>query len=63
MSYFIIEMPVNKEGKGPEMDDRKVVATYWEVWNEINECVSRQTSRAAAYDKMRELQDQEIDNE
>lgn len=33
-SLFIIEMPVNAEGLGPEMNSNLVTHIYWEVWDQ-----------------------------
>lgn len=38
--YTLVPMPVNAEGRGPEMDPAKVVRTDWEVWDELNRCVA-----------------------
>lgn len=31
--FFVIEMPVNKDGNGPEIDESKVVETRWQIWD------------------------------
>lgn len=35
-----VPMPINAEGKGPEMDPSKVVRTDWEIWDESIFCVA-----------------------
>lgn len=30
---YIIPMPINKDGEGPEMDENKVVKILYEVWD------------------------------
>lgn len=32
--YFVIVMPVNKYGQGPEMNFKKVEKLTWEVWSQ-----------------------------
>lgn len=34
--FFVVEMPINADGQGPEMDPAKVQMTLWEVWNPVN---------------------------
>ena len=31
--FYITPMPVNINGHGPEMDELKVVKTYYQVWD------------------------------
>lgn len=31
--FYVVEMPFNEAGQGPEMDPAKVAGTSWEVWD------------------------------
>jgi hypothetical protein len=33
--FYVIEMPFNERGQGPETDPAKVVAISWEVWDQL----------------------------
>lgn len=33
--FYVVEMPYNSEGQGPEMDPSKVVGTHYEIWDQI----------------------------
>jgi len=48
MNYFVIPIPLNKEGKGPEMDPKKVVETDWEIWDEELVCISSHPTEEVA---------------
>lgn len=50
--YFIIEMPVNEDGNGPEMDPDKVVKIYYEIWDENYLTHGSYDSREEAEDAM-----------
>lgn len=32
--FYVMEMPVNEDGDGPEMEKEKVFQTLWEIWDE-----------------------------
>lgn len=36
---FVMPMPLNADGNGPEMDPEKVVSTNYEVWDDDNDTV------------------------
>ena len=46
--FFVIPMPVNKHGSGPEMDPAKVLQTSYEVWNGHNLSLGSYPSKALA---------------
>lgn len=48
MRYFVIEMPVNAAGQGPELDPPAVADVVWEVWDDNNVTVSVHNSAAEA---------------
>ena len=31
--FFVVDMPINADGDGPEMDPAKVQVTLYEIWN------------------------------
>jgi len=34
--FFVVEVPINAAGQGPEMDPAKEVGVCWEVWDSLN---------------------------
>jgi len=34
--FYVVEMPFNAAGHGPEMDPAEVVGTAWEIWDGLN---------------------------
>lgn len=37
---FIMPMPLNEFGEGPETDFQKIVELKWEIWDQLNRTVS-----------------------
>ena len=31
--FYVTEMPINKYGDGPEMDEKMVKQVLWEIWD------------------------------
>lgn len=31
--YFVVDMPLNEDGNGPEMNSEKVTYTLYEIWD------------------------------
>ena len=49
-SYTTVEMPVDIDGKGPEMNPQLVARVHWEVLDDVNVTVAiRDTRRDADY--------------
>lgn len=46
--FFVVEMPLNAEGHGPEMDPTKVAGVDWEVWDQLNLAVCASGDEATA---------------
>ena len=46
--YYIVDMPINADGNGPEMDPTKVQLTLYEVWNGHYLSLGQWPSRALA---------------
>lgn len=46
--FFVIDMPFNAEGHGPEMDPAKVAGIAWEVWDTLNLTVCTTSNEALA---------------
>ncbi len=47
--YFVVEMPLNAYGFGPEMDDSKVIETRFQIWDSSSfYCVAEYTSKEEA---------------
>jgi hypothetical protein len=34
--FFVVPIPFNAAGHGPEMDPAEVVGTAWEIWDGLN---------------------------
>lgn len=59
--FYVVTMPVNKEGHGPEMDESKVVVTYYEVWDQSFLSVGSFTTRDRAFAICNVLNGREVD--
>lgn len=46
--YFIVPIPVNADGDGPEMDPEKVTSIVYEIWDEDFITVFTTTSKEEA---------------
>lgn len=46
--YFLVEMPVDKDGKGPEMRVDLQERVLWQVWDETNATVAEFHCRSEA---------------
>lgn len=46
--FFVVAMPLNAEGHGPEMQPDMVVVTTWEVWDSLNLAVCTTSDEAVA---------------
>jgi hypothetical protein len=55
--YFVIKMPLNAEGKGPECDPAKVVKNTWEIWDSCNMAVSVHETSYDAWRALKKLYD------
>lgn len=54
--FSVVCMPINAEGRGPEMDKTKVVKEEWEIWDALNQTVSTHTTQQKAVNALEELQ-------
>jgi hypothetical protein len=46
--FFVIQIMMNEDGQGPEMDPAKVVSTSWEVWDCLNLTICSTNDEALA---------------
>lgn len=46
--YFVVRMPLNRDGEGPEMDEDKVVEVIYEVWDDAFQHVSSYSTEEEA---------------
>lgn len=58
MSYSILNMPLNADGNGPEMDPSKVVKTIWQILDAEFTTISEHDAKHEAEDKLDWLQNQ-----
>lgn len=49
MNVFVIPMPLNREGNGPEMDPNLIWEVRWQVWDsDTFECLAEYPSQEEA---------------
>ena len=60
--FTVVEMPINREGKGPEMDQSKVVKVIFQVWDSNNATFKEFNSEARAEYICRKLNKESIWN-
>jgi len=48
LNYFVIDMPVNSNGDGPEMDKEKITKIYWQIWDENFQFISAYETKEEA---------------
>jgi hypothetical protein len=46
--FYVVPMPLNEQGHGPETDPAEVVVTTWEVWDCLTLAVCTTSDEAIA---------------
>lgn len=55
--FYVVPMPINAEGHGPEMDQTKVVKTEYEIWDQLYMTYFICDTKSQAESKCLELND------
>ena len=53
--YFVVDMPVNVFGHGPEMNTNNVVRTVYQVWDDCNVTVFESEDKQESFRKAYEM--------
>ena len=53
--YFVVPMPIDSQGRGPETDSKLIVGYVWQVWNLENETVGEYPTKTKAYEEARKM--------
>lgn len=46
--YFVVDMPLNAEGNGPEMNPSLVTEVLWEIWDETFQLIASYATKTEA---------------